>query len=332
MLSLLITSTNDDVNIFECHQNILKEAQIYDKDVNVLFLTTEADKHLKSFVQIATTNQNHLLLVADYKTSEDELTFMGLDIAKNTDTILLSINTKPEIITSLIEKKNKDFQIIRVRKTADFFSRMGIWAYNFGLRLFGQKNYDTFSEPKVQYFDGRIVNSLSKTVANNKEARVTNCFKNVRNGLVEDKQIFLTSQKQTVWNMFSYGILTSIYLTILLALLLIYPIFNNMFYSWWMVVAIVIWLGFGLLASLLISKKIFTRRIGFLNRADVNDEPLFDALCCIGFGDEFDFSLFDEPQESKLSEKVEEIKTPLKKAKTKNIKSAKKLESFKKLN
>ncbi len=327
MLSLLITSTESDIDFFACYEEIIKTAKAYDKDIKVLFFARENDKYLPYFAKTASEKQNTLLLVADYKTTDDEMTYMGLDILKGTNTLLLSIDTLPDVLISVIEKQRKGFEIVRVRemnKTGkDFFSRIGILAYNFGLKLFGKKNSDSFCEPKVAYFDGRIVNSLSKIVEDNKQARITNCFPQVKNGLIEQKQGFREKKAEKTWNMFGYGILTFCYLLILVALLTIYPIFNNMLYSWWMIVAIVLWIAFGFLEALLIAKKVFLRRCGYGNRVDNNGEPMFDALYSVTTGDEVDFEKIT-PQTQQTTTQNLDLGKPVLKSKTKNVKTVKK--------
>lgn len=334
MLSLLITSTEHDVDVKKCHSEILKTVKTYEKDFQILFFVRENDKHLKEFATISSQTPNHVLMVADYKTTDDEMIYMGLDIFKNTNTILLTIDTLPEVLVDIIEKQRKDFQIVKVREIdkngKDFFSKLGILAYNFGLKLYGKKNYDSFAEPKVGYFDGRIVNSLSKIVGDNKKARILNYYPQVKNGVLEEKQIFRAKEKSKVWNMFAYGMITFFYLLALVALFTIYPIFNNMFYSWWMIVAILIWILFGLLEALLVAKKVFLRRCGYGNKVDVNDQPLFDALFCVKFGDDVNFDE-DENEETHEPQKTTLKTLKLNKPVLKTKKDVKKISKSKKL-
>jgi len=290
MLTLLITANVEQENLAEKHLEKIQAISKLEKSLEVVFLVKSNFKQLQALKYITVNVQNHFTLIADPSTTEDEMIQMGLEFASGNDVLLCTIDTKPEVLSAVLEKKTNDRKIIWVRKKTNritqFFRAIGNSAYNLGLMMLG-KNNDNFAETRIQYFDGRVASNLATAVTNNRELRITNSFKQVQSGVVEQPQIYYDDNKKD-WKeraMLSLGIVSFIYIIALLALAVLYPIFNNMVYSWWMIIVLVVWVFFGIFGIIYTSKRMFKVRCGIPLRADEDGYPVYNLLEMIQFGD-----------------------------------------------
>lgn len=305
MLTLLVTANRKVFDVSKAHEELVKSVSKLEKKFEVVLLAKTDSKNLKQLKQITVSAPSHYLLVGDANTTDDEMVQLGMEFAEGNDVLICTLDTKPEVLTKVLEKKSSDRQIIWVRrkigKFKNFFRNIGICAYNFGLKLLG-KNSDNLNEVRIGYFDGRVAKSISENVRACRELRITNSFKQLKSGTVEEKELYYDEHKKTSKenNMLGLGTVSFIYIIALLALLVVYPCFNNMTYSWWMVVAIIAWVLFGVLSILGISKKIFKSRCGSIGRADDFGERIYGAVEIVKSGDEL-----------KSCTKISEINIPI---------------------
>ena len=341
MLTTIILAKPIDESYLEKHIKMLESIGKTEREFEVVFLANSDFPEL-NFLKLMTSNlPGHYLIVAEKSTTDDEMIQMGIEFASGNDVLLCTADTLPEVVEKVLEKK-KDRKIVYVRRKLNgfktFFQKIGIWAYNVGLKING-KNSDNFAETRIQYFDGKIANNLADKIANNRELRITNAFKQARTGTVENKQIFFDESKKKYKekNMFGLGFVSFIYILCLLAVAIIYPCLNNGIYDWWIMVLLVLWVIFGVIAIALASRKIYHSRCGIPLRANNFDEPLYSCEEIVKTGDEIVLPVvIDKPviknkaQIGRLSKqtkfkKVDEIKTATKKtATTKTKASAKK--------
>lgn len=290
MLTLLITANVEQQDLAKKHLEKIQAVSKLEKNIEVVFLVRSDFKQLSEIQYLTVNVQNHFALIADPHTTDDEMVQTGLDFASGNDVLLCTIDTLPSVLVSVLEKRTGDRKIIWVRKKGNlinnFFRKIGNSAYNLGLTMIG-KNSDNFSEVRVQYLDSRIAGNLAESIENNRELRMTNSFKQVLSGVVETPQIYESKTKKD-WKtnvMLSLGIVTFIYVLALLALAVIYPIFNNMTYSWWMVVIIVAWVLFGVIGIIITSKRIYRRRCGTPLRITEEGAPAYGIIGFLQFGD-----------------------------------------------
>ncbi len=339
MLTTIILAKPIDASYPEKHLKMLESISKTERDFEVVFLATSDFQEINLLKLMASNLPGHYLIVAEESTTDDEMIQMGIEFASGNDVLICTADTLPEVIEKVLEKK-KDRKIVYVRRKLNgfktFFQKIGIWSYNIGLKING-KNSDNFAETRIQYFDGKIANNLADKIANNRELRITNAFKQARTGTVENKQIFFDESKKKYKekNMFGLGFVSFIYILCFLAVAIIYPCLNNGIYDWWIMVLLVLWLIFGVIAIALASKKIYRSRCGIALRANNFDEPLYSCEEIIKTGDKIVLPvLIDKPviknkiQIGKLSKqtkikKAVETKTDNKKVASKKTASRK---------
>lgn len=290
MLTLLITANQNCENIAKNHLELIKKIGTIEREFEVVFLAKSNFEKLYELKYLSANVINHYLLIAEPRTTDDEMVQMGLEFAEGNDVLLCTLDTIPDVLHKVLEKRNDERKIVYVRrkinKFSTFFKNIGIWAYNLGLKMLG-KNSDNFAEVRIQYFDGKIANSLAENISNNRELRITHSFKQVRTGVVEQPKLYFDESKKTSKenNMVALGAVSFIYILALLALVIIYPCFHNMTYSWWMIIVLVAWITFGILAIITASKKIFRSRCSVPLRANNFGERVYDIIEMVKFGD-----------------------------------------------
>ena len=299
MLTLLITANVEDTDLAKKHLEKIQAVSKLEKNLEVVFLVKSNYKQLQEIKFLTVNVQNHFALVTEATTTDDEMVQMGLDFASGNDVLLCTIDTLPSVLVSVLEKRATDRKIVWVRRKGNpvknFFRKIGNTAYNLGLVMIG-KNADNFSEVRVQYFDGRIANNLASSIENNRELRITNSFKQIISSVVEPKQIYENDTKRD-WKervMLSLGTVSFIYMIALLALAIIYPCFNNMTYSWWMVVILVSWVLFGILGITITAKRIYQKRCGTPLRVDDSGYPTYSCIQFLQFGDKIPAPISEE--------------------------------------
>ncbi len=321
MLTLLINVSDADENFAEHHLKILENIAKLEKNFEVVFLAKQNHQMLEELKYLASKVVNHSFLIGDEKTTDDEMIQMGLEYARGNDVLICTSDTLPDVLYKILEKKNEGRKIVYARRKTNkfqtFFRNLGIWAYNFGLKLLG-KNSDNFSEVRIQYFDQKIAFYLSENVKNNRELRITNSFKQQRTGIVECEKLYINEDKKNYKEkvMFGLGWVTAFYILALLALLVIYPCFNQMTYSWWMVVAIVIWVVFGILAILSASKKIYKSRCGVPLRTNEMGERTYNLVSIVEFGDKIENKILSQKPQKAVLKSNKYVKIVKKQSKT----------------
>ncbi len=291
MLTLVIKADKTTKSVFERHKEIILETQSFERDFNVVFLAHQDYENLQELKQIATSFNNHELFVCNTRTTDEEMTAMALSIYQNNDIILLTLSTNNHVLREMLKRRAEGYKIVRVKEKTNFFSQMfrvlGNWTYSIGLKMLGKKR-DNFSESDVMFLESNIVSSICEDMQNTRENRITNVFSQTKHMTLDCKNVY-ENKKQANKNikpMLSYGLWSFVFLLIFVALTSIYPFFYNFTYSWWMIVLIIFWVGFGLLLTFLFSKKVFYKRLGWPNRVNNYGEPLFGFLSHYEFGDE----------------------------------------------
>ncbi len=294
MLTLLIIANGEQENLTDNHLEKIKKISKWVSDVEIVFLVKSDFKQIKELEYITINVQKHYAMIANPQTTEEEMIKMGMEFASGNDVLLCTLDTLPEVLSKVLEKQTEERKIVWVRKKAlkinGWFQSIGIWAYNLGLSMLG-KNNDNFSETHIQYIDGRIANSLAFSESNSRELRMTYSFKQVRSGVVEENQIYQkenpNSQKERA--MIGLGFTSFLYILAFLSLAIIYPCFNNMTYSWWMIIILVAWVTFGIVGIIVTSKKIYQARCGTPPRMDEEGNPLYTVLGILQFGDKLPY-------------------------------------------
>ena len=291
MLTLIIKTDITSKNVEDKIFSLLQSAKTYEKDVTTFLLAHERCPYLEELKHITVDNNFFQLFVCDDHTSDEEMIHMAFVMAENSDVMLTTINTLPDVVLKILENRKHEYAIIRVKKQTNIFHQlfrvMGVSSYKIGLKVLGHPT-ENCAEEEVGYYDGRIVSSLCEDMKHSRKNRISNIFKHAKTMTIEQKQIFENKEKKHTkeQKMFSLGIFTFFFWLIFIGFSIIYPIFNNMIYSWWVVLILFAWIGIGIFGALFYAKRFSFERYGLSNRVNNYGEPLYGYSYHYKTGDE----------------------------------------------
>ena len=275
MLTLLITVETPIEDFSVKHSNFLKIILDYETDIEVIFVVKENYSEKDALRLLASQLPNHQLIVLDERNNINEMILMGLSQSRGEEVLLCTWDTELKVVEEVLKKRKEGNELVFVRKKRSkftkFIEKIGLSAYNTGLKLIG-KNSDLFCEPNIQLMDGRVANLICANPVNCFELRTTNDYKQLKQSIVEEEKIYKYTPTKKTTAMSSLGWVTIIYSLCLISLAIIYPFFNNLIYSWWALIALFIWIiagGFGLIYS---TKQIYKYRNKFAVRIAENGE------------------------------------------------------------
>ena len=304
MLTLIIKTDLVSKNAEDKVFGLLQSAKTYEKDVQTILLAHENCPYLDELKQITVNNNFFQLFVCDNRTSDEEMIQMGFVFAENSDTMLTTINTMPDVVLKILEKRKNEYAMIRVKKQTNichsFFRVLGVSSYKVGLKILGNPT-ENCAEAEVGYYDGRIVSSLCEDMKYSRKNRISNIFKHAKTMTVEQKQIFENEEKKHTkeQKMFTLGIFTLLFWLGFIGISIVYPSFHNLVYTWWMILIMLAWVGLGIFGAMFYSKNFNFKRCGLPNRVNNYDEPLF--------GYSYYYKTGDELKEKKEYPKIDKI-------------------------
>lgn len=294
MLTFLIKANVADDKLIERHLEMIKKVSQIEANFEVIFLARENFPNLNLLKLTASQVRDHNLVICAKNSSDNEMTELGLKIADSNDVLICTQDTNPDLIYNILEKRKEGKKIVSAKRKSNrfvqFFRGLGNLAYNLGLAMIG-KARDNFSEVSVQYLDGRVVNSLNMNPGKTRELRISNTYKQLDTAVVEAEHIYQSEEKKPYKErvMFSTGWVTAIYLLAFLAMAVVYPLFNNFIYSWWIAVALVVWILFGIAFMVYFAKLLFKQRSGQPVLLSADGQPIFRIIQIVEFGDKIRF-------------------------------------------
>lgn len=326
MITFLIAINTPAKDFSARHKNFISTVAKYEQDFEVIFLAKSDYQDIDAFKVLASQLPRHHLIVVDKTNNDNERILLGISASSGEDVLLSTLDTKIEVIEKILQKRKDGCDMVFVRKKRNkfirFFENLGLFTYGLGLKMIG-RNKDYYCETRVQLIDGRVANLICASPAESKELRMTNGFKQLKQGVVEDEDVFekplALPRKQNA--MFSVGWVAFAYIIAFFLMAIVSPFFNQLTYSWWIVLALVIWIGAGILFLVYIAKHIFKHRAGSEIRLNNKGEPLISVTEIVNFGDNVYINpilyeaLFPEETE-KQTEKAKETEDKTLKTKT----------------
>ena len=291
MLTLIIKTDLVSKNVEDKIWGLFNSAKTYEKDVRTILLAHEKCPYLNELKQITVDNNFFQLFVCDNKTRDEEMIQMGFVFAENSDVMLTTITTLPDVVLKILENRKNEYAMIRVKKQTNvchsFLRALGNFSYKIGLKVLG-KPTENCAEAEVGYYDGRIVSSLCEDMQFSRKNRISNIFKHAKTMTVEQKQIFENEQKKNTaeQKMFSLGVFSLVFWLVFIGISIVYPSFNNLIYTWWIIVIMLAWVGLGIFGAMFFAKNFNFKRCGMPNRVNNYGEPLFGFNYYYKTGDE----------------------------------------------
>ena len=290
MITFLINISTPAKNFSARHKEFVSMVSKYEKDFEIIFLAKSDYADIDCFKVLASQLPKHHLIVVNKANNENEKILLGISASNGQDVLLSTLNTKLEVVEQILKKRKEGCELVFVRKKHNkfvrFFESLGLATYNLGLRMIGH-NKDAYCETEVQLIDGRVANLICASPSDSKELRITNNYKQLKQGIVEEKDVY--EQPQVLPSkhnaMFSIGWCSLFYIISFFCMAIISPFFHNFTYSWWIIIALLIWIGAGILGVVYISKILFKHRIDKEIRINENGDPIITVTEIVNFGD-----------------------------------------------
>lgn len=279
MLTILLTVDTPANDFTEKYGHFINTILKYEKDFEVIFLAKNDYPDKAAFRLLASNLPNHQYVTLNERNNKNELILLGLAQSRGDDIMLCTWDTNIIVIDEILQKRKDGCDLIFVKnkksKLRNFFEALGKGAYNFGTML-TKHNFDMFAETDVQLLDGRIANLICSVPDQCFELRVTNSYKQLKQGIVESEQIYEGKTKQSNSSpLFKLGVVCFFYIIALLSIIIITPIFNYGIYTWWSLLIIAALLIFGIVGDIAVTKHIYKNRNANPVRVNQNGEPVF---------------------------------------------------------
>lgn len=278
MLTVLLTVDTPANDFSERYKDFLDTILKYENDFEVIFLTKTDYPFKDAFRVLASKLPNHQFVALDELNNKNEVILTGLAQAQGDDILLCTWDTNIIVIDQLLQKRKEGCDLVFVKnkksKFKKFFEGLGTASYNFGTR-FIKHNFDMFAETDVQLIDGRVANLICAAPDESFELRVTNNYKQLKQGVVESEHIFENGRTAQITSpVFPLGVVAFFYLIGLVSLIIITPLFNQGIYSWWALLVIALWLVLGVVGLISTTKRIYRTRNANPVRLNRNGEPI----------------------------------------------------------
>lgn len=279
MLSVIILTNKVMEDINARQQVLIDLLDKYNVKYEVTFVSTPQYNALQDIKTVVAKNEKHNLVLLNEETNKNSQIYVGLDNSKGDNVLILDIDTNAELIEQILQKYKDGCEnvFVRPRKNAahGFFTKLGMITYGIGLKML-KKLPDLCCENSVILLSKSSVEALLNNPQHQRELLNTNIMPDQKFALIQQKTTHdspTVNQKRAQTPLFSLGILTTIFLIVTLAAMLIYPMFNGWIYSLWMFITIVIWLAVSVAFCAVLSKQIFNARQGEPIPLDIDGYP-----------------------------------------------------------
>lgn len=336
MLSIVILTNKVIEDAGSRQQAILEVLKKYNVKYEITFVSSPQYNALQDIKGIVARNEKHNLIVLSDDANKNSQIYVGLDNTKGENALILDIDTNIELIEQIIQKYKDGCENVFVRQKKNaghhFFTKLGMITYGMGLKLL-KKLPDLCCDSSVILLSKSAIDVILNNPQNQRELLNTNLNPDQKFALIEQKSIHDSpnvNQKRAYGPMFSLGVLSTIFLIVTLAAMLIYPMFNGWIYSLWMFITIVIWLALSIAFCALLSKQVFNSRQGEPIPLDVDGYPIIHFNESLSHSDlyqqqEFmEFYNTDQQTESEKKTKKKATKKSSKSTKTDTKKATKK--------
>lgn len=311
MLTILITASTPANDFSKKYMDFINLVLKYENNFEVIFLAKNDYPDKDAFRILASQLPNHQFVVLNENNNDNELVLVGLAQAQGDDILLCTWDTQLVVVEQLLLKRHEGSELVFVKnkknKFKKFFEAFGMMAYNFGARLL-KHNYDMFAETEVQLLDGRVANLICSAPEESFELRVTNNYKQLKQSVVEEKEIYENRDKKNTSPMLSLGVVAFIYIVALLSLVIVTPFCYNGVYSWWSLVAIAALLIVGVVGAIVEAKSIYKNRNTSPVRINKDGEPILivEEYVCYGQEEKINYDTDFVKEVSDLFEKNKE--------------------------
>jgi len=324
MLSVVITANKVLDNTYERNVELLNLIRQYKLDYEIIYVCNEDYADFDNIATIVSANVNHKLIVLDKDANLNTEVYAGLTSSSKNDVLLLTADTNLKLVAEILAKRKEGYENVFVRKKQKPFKRMldviGTSTYHLGQLLMGRAN-DLTNDANVMLIDARNVNTIIEEPALSKVLRITNQSFEKKYTTLQPETIH---DQPTIYeqipfsSLFALGVTSITYYLALFFMAVIFPLLNSGVYSWYMLIAIVLWITLGLLASAMVAKQYNKNRMGEPVPLDLNEDPTFEIKQVIKSGDIISYNE-NKIDTSKPFETKEGKKSKSKKTADKNI-------------
>ncbi len=330
MISLIVTTDGDtNYNLKERDAEFGKVMEQFAEPYEIIYTICSDYGFKDELSRIVCQQKNRHLIISAPSTNINTQIYSAMDVSDNGDVLLCTIDTNPQVMLDILNKHYDGADLVFVRHKENWFksifTSLGRMTYQMGLRILGH-GQDMCCDARVIYLNSRSINTIIMNPTLSKALRLVSADPNKTLRIVSEKNVYDNpsyEQKQINQSILTLGILTFVYILVLIGLALVYPLFNGGVYSGWVLIALVLWILAGILASVLSSRILYRARLGYPVAVDLQNEPVLNIEDYISYNYELAKQFYQEEDESEATSSLNMLKQEADKLTEQKVKKSK---------
>ena len=321
MLSVIITADKIVDNIYERDSDIVRMLRNYKIEHEIVYVCNEDYSDKQLITTLVQDKPEHSILVMAKDTNLSTLIYAGIARANGNEVLLLTVDTNKQLISDILEKRNDGYESIVVQKKqkgiVSLITSIGTGTYKFGQTCMGRA-HDMCNDSNIALLTPENVNQITFDAELSKVYRITNQSGDKKHILMKRDTLYdhpTPQEQKPLKSLTSLGVASTLYYIALLCMAVVFPLFNNGIYAWWLIVGIVVWVALGVIGGVAVAKDNCNSRMKNGVPINLAGDPILNVVSYTAHGSESiyladkDVDITPATQEEKPQEN-EEIATP----------------------
>ncbi len=301
MISLIVTTDGDtNYNLREKDAEFGHVMEQFAEPYEIIYTICSDYAFKDELSRIVCEQKNRHLIISAPSTNINTQIYSAMDVSDNGDVLLCTIDTNPQVMLDILNKHFDGADLVFVRHKENWFksifTSLGKWTYQLGLRILGH-GQDMCCDARVIYLNARSINTIIMNPTLSKALRLVSADPDKTLRVLPAKNVYENptyEQKDINKSIFTLGIVSFIYILALVAMALIFPLYNGGVYTGWLLLALIVWVFAGILASVFASKTIYRVRLGYPVAVDLQNEPVLNIEDYISYNYELAKQFYDD--------------------------------------
>lgn len=343
MISLIVTTDGDtNYDLADRDADFGRVMEQFAEPYEIIYTICSDYAFKDELSRIVCSQKNRHLIISAPSTNINTQIYSAMDVSDNGDVLLCTIDTNPDVMMEILNKHYDGADLVFVRHKENWFksifTSLGKATYQLGLKILGH-GQDMCCDARVIYLNARSINTIIMNPTLSKALRLVSADPDKTLRVIRAEKVYgnpTYEQKEINKSIFSLGIVSMVYLLALLAMAIIFPLYNGGIYTGWLLLGLIVWVLLGILGCVMMSRVIYRARLGYPVAVDLQNEPVLNIEDYISYNYELAKQFYDDenyaPTSSlnMLKQKAaeftqdEEIAAPKSRTKTTKSKAAEK--------
>lgn len=327
MISLVVTADTKNYNPAERDQAFENMLIQFKQPFEIIYVANSDYGNLQALRDIVKDKNNRQLIVTAPSTNINTQIYNAFDYTNNGDVLLATMDTNVELVGEMLKRHIDGADLVFVKKQENWFKSMfvalGQATYQMGLKLLG-RGRDMCCEPRVVLLNNRSINTIILNPTLSKALRLVNPDPERSARVVSRKAIFdnpTTEQKNSNNTFLALGVVSTFYLIALLVMAIVFPLSNSGVYTYWIFIALIIWVLLGIIGSVVSAKFVYDARLGIPVAVNLAGEPVINIVEQFYNGKQIVENIEDknekatepkQPKENKIKKATKSVKENIK--------------------